>query len=448
MELIGKHASNQVLVYFIAAIVLGSILLSLPIAATTQNIAYIDALFTATSAVCVTGLIVLDTPNDFTLFGQIVILVLIQLGGLGMMTFASALVLSLGSRLSIRSRHGLTSTIGSTPAVTTGSLIRSIILTTVLFEGIGAAILFFGFRQTAGTSEALYHAIFQSVSAFCNAGFSTFSDSLEGFQSEPLVLLPIAGLIVAGGLGFVVIHELANKVREPQLRLSLHSKLCLVSSVLLIVVGGIAFFVSEYGNSLGEMSQPVKVMNALFQSITTRTAGFNSIPQISLTEFSILMTILFMFIGGCPGSTAGGVKTTTVAIIGILGWRRLTGYRSLTAFRSAIKEDSASRALAILVTGGVVVVAAFAAFIVAEGRSLSHEVARGNFVESLFEVVSAFGTVGLSMGKTGMLDGAGKVIVILLMFTGRVGLLTLVLALARPTRVGEITYLDEDIMVG
>jgi len=448
VQIIGQNASRQVLAYFIATILIGSIVLSLPFASQGRDISYVDALFTSTSAVCVTGLIVLDTPKDFSFGGQLVILALIQLGGLGMMTFASALVLSLGARLSIRHRHGLTETLGSGPAVPTGSLMKAVFITTMLVEAVGAVILYVPFSRTQPAHEAAWNAVFHSISAFCNAGFSTYSNSLEGYQGSPVVLLTVACLIIIGGLGFVVIHELVNKVREPQLRLSLHTKLCLITSIVLIVFGFVAFLSAEYGNTLADMSIPGKMLNAFFQSVTTRTAGFNSLQQNHLTEFSLLLTLIFMFIGGCPGSTAGGVKTTTFAILGILAWRRLLGFRSISAFRASISEDSTTRALAILVSGGMLVLVAAAAFVAAESPSLPHVAMPGQFVESLFEVVSALGTVGLSMGKTGTLDAAGKVIIIILMFAGRVGLLTLVLGLSHPVRVGEITYLDEDVMVG
>ena len=426
----------------------GTVLLMLPVSSTGPPISFIDALFTATSAVCVTGLSTLDTAGAFTRFGQLVILMLIQLGGLGIMVFASALLLSMGARLSVRSTLGIRQDYAAQTSVPTTGLLKAILITTLIAEAIGAVLLFTRFVGRYDVGEALYHSVFHSVSAFCNAGFSTFSDSLMSFRNDPITLLIFAGLIILGGLGFIVVGESFSRLRDRTYRLSLHSRLCLITTLVLIVAGTLGFWAAEQSNMFRDSGLLAGLTNAFFQSVTTRTAGFNSIPQTGLTELSILLTLILMLIGGCPGSTAGGVKTTTIGILSLLVWRRFRGFRSVSAFKTSVSTDSISRSLAVLLLAVGVILIAFSFFMFLVEPPVSHQFTHGWFVENLFEVVSAFGTVGLSMGMTSHLDGMEKLVLIVLMFAGRVGLLTLGMALVKPARAGEIVYLDEDVMVG
>jgi trk system potassium uptake protein TrkH len=434
--------------FFAATIVTGAIFLTLPFSASAERIGIVDALFTSTSAVCVTGLTVVDTGKDYSLFGQIVILLLIQLGGIGVMTITSALLMSLGGRLSLGDRYGLTSSYTASESVPTASLLKAIVATMLTVEALGALALFFRFNGEMPASQAFHHAIFHSVSAFCNAGFSGFSENFRGYYDDPLTLMIVASLIIIGGIGFVVIREVCIKAVHWNVRLSLHSKLALTTTAVLLSFGAICFLLAERNNTLAGDSLTVNVANALFQSTTCRTAGFDSIAQASLTDISLVLSVLLMFIGGSAGSTAGGIKTTTVAILSIVAFHRLRGSRSLRAFRSTISLESATKAMTLTLAAATVVVVGALALMMAAEPPTTYAYSHGQFMECVFEVVSALGTVGLSMGLTPYLSDAGKLILVALMFIGRVGLITLVIALATRPPAGEITYLEEDVMVG
>lgn len=449
MELIGHKPERKVVVYFLAAILVGCFLLLLPVSSVNRQVSFIDALFTSTSAVCVTGLTVLDTGHDFSLFGQIVILILIQLGGIGIMTLATTLLITIVPKLSFQDRLAITSTLGGDKRVKPYSLLKAVMLTTFSVELVGAILLFLRFGREFPLGKAAYYSIFHSISAFCNAGFSPFSNSLENYRMDLPTLAVFAMLIILGGLGFAVINELAAKLKNKKLKLSLHTKLCLSVTAVLLVVGTIAFMIGEYRNEfVRNMGFVHGLGNAIFQAVTSRTAGFNAIPQANLTEVSLLITIILMFIGACPGSTAGGVKTTTLAVILTMAYNRFLGRSSVTVFKKSLSNDSINRALTVILVALLIIVLLFVMFMFVEEKPVPHKLSHGWFVEGLFEVMSAFGTVGLSLGITSHLHSLGKIIIILLMFTGRVGLLTLVFTLARPPKRGEIVYLDEQVMVG
>ena len=448
MEFLGSGAARRATTFFALAIVVGAILLALPFSASSERIDLVDALFTATSAVCVTGLTVVDTGKDFSTFGQIVILLLIQLGGIGLMTITSALLLSLGGRLSLGDRYGLSTGYSASESVPTVSLLKAIIATVLVVELLGAAALFFRFSGTQSAGQAAWHAVFHSVSAFCNAGFSGFSENFRGYYNDPLTLMIVALLIITGGIGFVVIREVCIKAARWNVRFSLHSKLALSTTAVLLLVGTIGFLLAERNNTFAESSWLVSVSNAFFQSTTCRTAGFDSIAQASLTDISLVLSVLLMFIGGSAGSTAGGIKTTTAAILSIVAFHRLRGARSLRAFRSTISLESATKAMILALAAVTVVVVGALALMMTAAPPTTYTYTHGQFMECVFEVVSALGTVGLSMGLTPYLGDAGKLVLVALMFIGRVGLITLVIALATRPPAGEITYLEEDVMVG
>jgi len=447
MELLGSRPDYKVILYFLTVICLGTILLSLPVSASSQPIVFIDALFTSTSATCVTGLIVLDTGHDFSLFGQIVIMLLIQLGGLGIMTFATVAILTIESSVDIKDMMLVNKTLGGRRSQNIKSLLAVVLITTFTVESIGAVALFSKFKEQFPTSEAVFHSIFHSVSAFCNAGFSSFSTSLENYSGDLYIIAVFSLLIILGGLGFVVIKELTTIFFQKK-SLSLHTKICLSATAILLIAGTVLFLLADYENVLGDMGPIMSTANAFFQSVTCRTAGFNTISQTSLTEVSLLITMILMFIGGCPGSTAGGIKTTTAAVVFILAYRRFGGYRNVNVFNKSLSGDTISRSLTIVLLAAAVIILMFVVLLFAQERPMPHTETAGWFLETFFEVVSAFGTVGLSLGMTSKLTVFGKIIVILLMFTGRVGLLTLVFAMARPQRKGEYMYAEEDIIVG
>lgn len=411
-----------------------------------ERLGWLDCLFTATSAVCVTGLTVVDTATAFTPLGQLYLLALIQLGGLGMIAFTSLIIISLGRRLSLRSEALSTGDLDVAPGVSRQHLIRDVVLFTFAIEAAGAVVLYGLFVPRMGFIGAAWPAVFHAVSAFCNAGFSTFSDSLVGYNDHPLVLLAVVALIVAGGLGFLTLEELRlyrTSVRSRQrFRVSLHTRIVLAVTAGLILLGWPMYAAFEWHGTLRAMPVADRVSNALFMSVTARTAGFNTIDYGRAAEDTNFLTILLMAIGGSPGSTAGGIKTTTVALLGLLAWSRFRGRRKVTLVGRTVPDETVERAVGLfvaafgLMTAGIFVMA-------------SAERGRASFLAHMFEAVSAFNTVGLTMGPTPDLTPLGRWTAIALMFLGRVGPLTFAAALAvRADRAPALRYASEDVVVG
>jgi trk system potassium uptake protein len=417
---------------------------------TGEPLGWLDALFTSTSAVCVTGLIVEDTATFFTPRGQVLLLVLIQLGGLGIISFTSLIIVALGRRMSLRHEALAGSTAEVAPHVGRHNLVRAVVKFTLAIEAVGAAVLFLLWWPSMPWREAAWHGVFHSISAFCNAGFSTFSDSLMGFQRSPLTLTVIMALIIVGGLGFLTLEEmnLHRKARKMQkaFRMSIHSRLVLVVTAVLIIAGWILFTGFEWRYTLRELPWWGKLFNGLFMSITSRTAGFNTIDYAGTTASTSFLTILLMTVGGSPGSMAGGLKTTTIALIGLLAWSRLRGRTVTSLAGRSIPEETIQRAVGLFVITFGLVTASIFVLTTTERWGDSTQA----FIYYMFEAVSAFNTVGLSMGATPQLTDGGKWMTILLMFFGRVGPLTLAAALARPRKqqAGEFRYAFEDVVVG
>ncbi len=437
---------------FLLLILLGTLgLKTLPGLYTGAPLSWLDALFTATSAVCVTGLIVVDTATYFTFWGQAFILLLIQLGGLGIITFTTVLIVALGRRLSLRQQALAASAIEAVPHVDYRHLARDVVRFTFLIEAVGALLLYLGFLPELGWRGAFWPAVFHAISAFCNAGFSTFPDSLVGFRTNPIVLAVIMGLIMVGGLGFLTLEELylwRRSIRERRrFRLSLHSRLVLTTTVLLLGVGWVFFVSFEWKVALAELPLPAKLLNGLFMSVTARTAGFNTIDYGAATEQTNFLTILLMFVGGSPGSTAGGIKTTTIALLGLLAISRLRGQEIPSCWSRSVPHEVVQRAVGLFVVA--VAVLMLGSFVLT-ATEIEHGVTPpGGFLKYLFEAYSAFGTVGLSMGVTPSLSTAGRWIIILLMFVGRVGPLTFAAALTiRRHRTRQFRYAYEDVVVG
>lgn len=437
----------------IAAGTLG--LRTLPGLYTGERLGWLDSLFTATSAVCVTGLIVVDTATYFTPAGQAFLLLLIQLGGLGILTLATLIILALGGRLSLHHEAAASAGTGMAPQVDLRRLSRSVVRFTVLIELAGAALLFAGWLPRFGPWEALRHATFHSVSAFCNAGFSTFSDSLARSSRDPWTLLVVSGLIVIGGLGFLTMGELARwrhtrrRSGSGQFRLSLHSRLVLSMTGVLLIGGWLLFAFFEWRNALAGMPAPARVINALFMSVTARTAGFNTVDYAHTAEASSFLTILLMAVGGSPGSTAGGVKTTTIALIALLAWTRLRGRSVASLWSRTIPEETIQRAVGLLVFAfGFMTVAIFVYTLTEIG--FTGQSAPGTFIHYMFEAVSAFNTVGLSMGVTSDLSAPGRLLTILLMFLGRVGPLSFAAAitLRDDGRARRFRFAHENVVIG
>lgn len=439
---------------FLGLILLGTVgFMVLPGLYAGPPLNWVDALFTATSAVCVTGLIVVDTAEYFTTWGQAYILLLIQIGGLGMISFTSVIIVALGRRLSLRHETlsgGGTDIVGE---IDYKALTWAIFRFTFVAEIIGGVLLYVFWIPRFGWGGAVWHSIFHTVSAFCNAGFSTFTTSLEAFQANLPLLGVVITLIVLGGLGFLTLEEVnlwrRKRQEQDRFRLSIHSQIVLGTTVFLIVVGWIAFTAFEWQNTLAGLSLGEKLVNGLFASITPRTAGFNTIDYAAVETETNVLTLIFMVIGGSPGSTAGGVKTTTFALLGLLAWSHLQGKPTTSISGRTIPESTLQKAMSLFVVAVSIIVIGIFLFSVTEIPS-SVTAAASPFLTYVFEVVSAFNTVGLSMGATGELSDIGRVATVVLMFIGRVGTLTFVAAMARePSRLsGNFRYAYEDVSIG
>jgi trk system potassium uptake protein TrkH len=435
---------------FLLLIGAGTLALCLPVSSTGKRVDLIDALFTATSAACVTGLAVLDTGKDFSLFGQGVILLLIQVGGLGIMTLSTLFLLMAGRRSSLAGRLVIKDALTDGKERSLPSLLRDVVLFTAIIEGMGAAVMFLRFLPGRSALHAAYLAVFHSVSAFCNAGFSIFQDSFMAYRDDWTLNLTLCFLIISGGIGFLVLSELKRKRpfrRHSWARLSLHSKIVLSTTAILLATGTLLIFLMEWNNTLKGLSLPAGLLAAFFQSVTARTAGFNTLPIGAMANQTLFLIILLMFIGASPGSCGGGIKTTSLASLSALGISRLKGREKPRLFRRTIPGGSTGKAVSVLMVSAVVVVAATMALLISELGEVSHMASRGKFFELLFEVVSAFGTVGLSTGVTRDLTLVGKTILTVVMFVGRLGPLVIAVAVSRSSAPRYI-YAEEDIMVG
>lgn len=408
-----------------------------------------DALFTSTSAVCVTGLIVVDTGTYFTTAGQVVLLILIQLGGLGMLAFTSLVITVLGRRLSLRAQSLTMESRKSGPHVDVRRLALDVVRFTFVIEFTGAILLIAAWAPKYGFSKVIWPAVFHSVSAFCNAGFSIYSDSLVGFNESPISLTIIMILIVFGGIGFVTMEEfylrfLARKSKRIR-RLSIHSRLVMATTIILLFGAWPLFAVIEWDQGLKGLSAGDKVCNALFMSTTARTAGFNTVDYANVSDSGNFLTMLLMTVGGSPGSTAGGMKTTTFALIMLLAWSRWRSHETTIFANRTIPDETIQRAvgLTVLALGTV----ALGVFALATTEQYSEH--KASFLVHMFEAVSAFNTVGLSLGLTSHMSTAGRWVVIILMFLGRVGPLTFAAALVvRRVRNSRFRYAFEDVVVG
>lgn len=419
----------------------GTVLLALPqSAADGVSIGFVDALFTATSAVCVNGLTVLDTSRDFSAFGQVIILLLVQVGGLGIMTFSTALLGILGRRMSLSHEGAVARLISSEDRGHLFSSVGRILRMTLAFEGVGAAVLTLLFlAQGEGFAQALWRGVFTAISAFCNAGFALQSDSLVSFQNSPLVLHTVGVLIIAGSLSPLVIFSLPAILGRTAKPVPAQARLAWVTAVGLTVVGFLGVLAIEWGAALGGLGGLDKLHNAWLQSVTLRSAGFNSIETGGLRGATIVLMVVMMFIGGSPGSTAGGIKTTTFAVLVLSVVRAMRGQWSLEVFGRSIPERTRAKAIV------VVSIALTFVFVAVSSLMLTQKLPERMMV---FEVVSALGTTGLSMGLTPQLDGIGRGIIIVCMFVGRVGGLTLLMFLKGRHAPATLGRPEEAIDVG
>lgn len=451
------HPTQVIIGGFLLLIIIGALLLSLPIATKQgHHIGFLDAAFTSTSAVCVTGLVVVDTSTAFTMFGQIIIITLIQIGGLGFMTITSFVFVLVGRKITLSERMILRESLNEMQLSGLTSMIRKILIVTFTTELLGALIFATRFVPVFGP-QGLYLSLFHSISAFCNAGFDLFGQffgeytSLVNFSGDPVIVLTTIALIIVGGLGFVVVCDVFNFKRiRNRSRMSRYSRFVLIITGILILFGIVTFFSLEIGNpkTLGsqELTTGQKILSGLFQAVTPRTAGFATIDQNNLMPASKFVTMLLMFIGASPAGTGGGVKTTTIAILLLYMFAGIKGKSDVRLMDRRIAQDTLKRAITIATLGIVFIFVTFFLLIVFEETSGE----LFTFENIFYEAFSAFGTVGLSAGLTPFLKTGSKIIIMCSMFAGRVGLMTLTFALANRAngRQAKIRYPEERFMVG
>ena len=461
----GKSPTRTLIASFLVLIIGGAGLLSLPKASTGESASFVDALFTATSATCVTGLIVRDTGKDFSLMGQLIILFLIQLGGLGIVMFGAVFALLLGQALSLRESVAMQDLLSARTLGRIGNMIAFIFIGTIFIEAIGAVSIFGMWNDVPGWTgdvhKQWYYSIFHSISAFCNAGFSLFDDSFINYDRSWSIYAVICPLIILGGLGFSVLYDLAHIAvertkrfckkcfhthsrlsMEAPTRMRLQTKIVLSTSAFLIVLGALAILFFERYAGGSDTDSHTGVLGALFQSITARTAGFNTIKISALSASSKIVLILLMFIGGSPGSTAGGIKTVTLAVVIMTVYATLRKREEVEMFKRSIRVVVVGRAVTVTLLFVAVLFGASLAL------SITENVNGFTMSDIMFEAGSALGTVGLTTGITRSLTTAGKLIIIATMLIGRLGPLTLLAALTFNLKPAQYNYPDEAIIVG
>lgn len=444
---------NRLLFFgFAATILAGGVILWLPICQAGESFGLIDAMFMATSAVCLTGLVVVDTGSRLSGTGQAVLLALVQIGALGITVLSSAVFLVLQRRVSLSSAETVRGLFLSRSIPTVGVLLRRLLVFMLAVETIGAVMLFVQEVQRLPIGEAAWHAVFHSISAFCNAGFGLRPDNLMGDRLNPWMIMTMSALIVIGGLGFQAFFEGIAWLRQPRgavgSPLSLNTRIVLSTTAILIVVGAVLFAILEQGNLLKDASWEDAVLTSVFASITPRTAGFNTIDYGAVTSATLYLTILLMLIGGSPGSTAGGIKTTTLAVLFAVARARQRGQSIPSLFHRSIPREAQAKAVTVFTIGALIVLVAA---MLLSASEIGDTPAPSNTQWSLgilFECVSALGTVGLTTGITPQLSDAGKIMVIVLMFIGRLGPLTAAVALARRRQRVPVAYAEEQVMIG
>lgn len=425
---------------FALMIFIGSCLLSLGIFTRSgESIGFLNALFTAASATCVTGLVVVNTLDFWNLGGQIIILILIQIGGLGIMTLATLLPLALRKKIGLTSRQIIREQLNVESFSGLVKLLKYVMYFSLAVEGVGALILATVFVPDFGLRLGLWKAVFHSVSAFCNAGFDILGDSIFSYKSNVIVNLTLMALVVIGGLGFAVNAEIFS--RKKRKNYSTHTKLVLLSSAILIVLGAVMFYIIEDGNinTLAKENFLTKVLASSFQSVIARTAGFNSVDLGGMRDAAAVLMIMLMFVGGSPGSTAGGLKTTTFGVLFASTISVIRGEDSVRIFHKKVPNETVSKSLALVMISMLIVVGF--SFVLAITEKFA-------FIDILFEVVSAYATVGVTRGITSSLSPIGKILIIITMYMGRIGPLTMAFAFGKKEKKSKIEYPDANISVG
>ena len=442
--------TQVILLSFLITILLGSLLLSLPISTQSgKSVPYIDALFTATTATCVTGLVTLPTVSTWSVFGQVVILVLIQIGGLGIITIMSGFMIMMNKKLGINDRILLQDSFNLNTMSGLAQFVKRVLLGTFIIEGIGALLYMVAFVPKFG-ARGIWISVFNSISAFCNAGIDVLAEnSLCDYATNPLVNVVTSALIILGGLGYVVWWDVISVVKTRTRKnkrvfrhLTLHSKIALTVTAALILAGGVLIFAFEYSNSqtIGNMSLFDKLQVSFFQSVTTRTAGFASVPQENLTTASSILSLVLMAIGGSPVGTAGGIKTVTVAVLVCSAFSTIRNNKDATIFERRVANGSIRRAVAVVTCFGLICLTATLLLSATNGLSA---------IDVLYETVSATATVGLSRSITPTLNTFGKIIIIVTMYLGRIGPISLAIALgSKKKSLNVISDPIEEISIG
>lgn len=434
--------SRKLILGFLSVIAVGVFLLMLPFSLKEgKSLNFLEALFTVVSAVCVTGLTVVDVSEVFSPLGDVILIALIQIGGLGVMTFSSIVFLLAGQKMTLYTRILLKEERNANSVGEILNFVRLMLLTVFIIESIGAVILIHEFRKIMPHEQAIYYGIFHSISAFCNAGFSLFSNSLENFRGNSVISLTISYLIILGGMGFAIINSFIMMIRKGVSRFTLTSKLAIHISMILTFGGAVLFFILEFSNSatLSPLPWSEKIISSVFQSVTLRTAGFNTIPLGNLRSATVFMACIWMLIGASPGSTGGGIKTTTLGVILFYVIGIIRGKEHVEIFNRRLDWDVMNKALALLVVSLSYIALVILFLLVLEPFSME---------KIVFEVVSAFGTVGLTMGITPYLSVTSKLVIIVTMFVGRLGPMTIALALGEKKKKARVQYPKEDILIG
>ena len=430
---------------FLIIILMGTLLLMLPVSSRSGEAAsFLEALFTAASATCVTGLVVVDTFTHWSLFGQIVIICMIQIGGLGFISIGLILAVLLGRKVPLRHRGLMQESVNTLQIGGIVKLTKKMITGTLIFEGIGAVILAIRFSFMMSPGRAIFYGIFHSISAFCNAGFDLLGcygeyNSLCGFEGDWTINLTISALVIIGGLGFVVWDDISkNGIRIKKYRL--HSKIVLAVTTFLLVAGTTLFMIFEWDNTMAGMDASTRFLASFFSSVTPRTAGMNSVDTGALTPASKLLTMILMFIGGSPGSTSGGAKTTTIFVIVAYLWTTMRGKYGIDVFSRRLKEDVVRKA-ALVIGVNMILFITGAMVIFAVQPELG-------FADVIFEVISGISTVGMTTGITRSLSVASRIVIIVLMYCGRIGSLSFALSFSENKRVVPLQQPEEEINIG
>lgn len=438
-------SQTQYIAYgFFVLIMVGTLLLMLPAASRNgESIGFIDALFTATSASCVTGLIVADTWSQWTLFGQLVIITLIQIGGLGFITVGVLIAIILRRKIGLKQRGLIQESTSALKISGVVRLVKKILLGTLLFEGVGAVLLAIRFIPDFGVAKGIYYGIFHAISAFCNAGFDLMGaaepySSLVAYYDDWIVNLVIMSLIIIGGIGFIVWDDISRHGLQVRKYL-LQTKLVLITTAVLVFGSAVLFYLLEKDHLIADMSVSGKILTSLFSSVTARTAGFNTTDTAALTDGSKLLTMILMFIGGSPGSTAGGVKTTTMVVLFLYVRSNLRRTYSVNAFNRRLEEDAVKRAAAIVTINMALALGASLVIMLIQPLSLT---------DTLFEAFSAIGTVGMTTGITRQLLPASRILIAVLMYCGRLGSMSFALAFTQQKRMVPVQNPEEKISVG